>query len=281
MLRRTGIAIVVGVVALAGAAAAAVLTINRPVTVSETADRVVPPLPLFTAAPPSGPDGVPTASSTGPRVANPAQLGRVEVHGTENLTDVVLDSIIIYPGGQLTARNIRVTGSLVVLPETGAPVTKVHLIDSAVHSGTTINVSTPNGVLDLNNEVPVDIFVSGSWLNHPHDATKTWHTEAVAGFGRPQGARFINTAFIQEGPFNGTATAAINWHGADTVFDGCYFGYTGGTAAYYTVYVEGRNNIVKNSTFAVGLAGYVYPDSNPKATYSGIVDAAGGAPVHI
>ena len=136
------------------------------------------------------------------------------------------------------------------------------------------------GNLHWGGEVPVDVSVSNSWVHHPQGDGR-YHTEALAGFGWPRGARFTNTAFVQAGPFNATATATINWHGADTVFDNCYFGWSSGVAAYYTVYVEGRNNVVKGSRLQNGLASYVYPDSSPKATYSGNADAATGAPLNL
>jgi len=192
----------------------------------------------------------------------------------------VVDSIVIHGGGQLTATNVRVTGSVVVLPQVGKATTKLHLINSAVHSGLTINVVDGGGNLYWGGEVPVDVNISGSWIHHPQ-GDGAYHTEAVAGFGWPRGARFTNTAIIQSGPFNATATATINWHGADTVFDNVYFGWRNGVAAYFTIYVEGRNNVVKNSKLQNGMAGYVYPDSSPKATYSGNVDADSGARINL
>jgi hypothetical protein len=218
--------------------------------------------------------GVPTASSTGPRVANPPSVGRVEVHGTETLSDVIVDTIVVHGGGQLTATNIRVTGSVVVLPRLGAATTKLHLTDSAVHAGLSINTVDSAGNLYWGGQIDVDIAVTGSWISHPQ-GDGTYHTEALAGFGWPRGARFTNTAFIQNGPFNGTATATVNWHGADTVFDGCTFAWADGVAAYYTIYVEGHNNIVRNSRLEPGMAGYVYPDSSPRATYTANIDTNG------
>jgi hypothetical protein len=224
------------------------------------------------------PGGVPTSSSTGPRVANPPSIGRLEVTGSQSISDVVVDSIVVHAGGQLTATNVRVTGSVVVLPRVGAATTKLHLVDSAVHASLNVNVVDGAGNLYWGGEVPVDVVVSGSWIYEPQ-GDGTYHTEALAAFGWPRGATFIGSTFVQGGPFNATATATINWHGADTVFDGCYFGWSGGIAAYYTVYVEGRNNVMRNSRLEAGLAGHVYPDSNPPATYTNNTDALTGAPI--
>jgi hypothetical protein len=184
-----------------------------------------------------------------------------------SLTDVIVDGIVVNGGGSVTATNVRVNGSVVVLPQVGAPMTKLHLTDSAVTNGLTINVVDSAGSLHWATEVPVDVVVSGSWVNHPQ-GNGDYHTEALAGFGMPRGAKFYNSSFIQQGPFNGTATGTTNWHGADTIMDGNHFGWEGSPAAYYTVYVEGRNNVVRNSTFDKGLADYIYPNSSPKATYT-------------
>lgn len=114
---------------------------------------------------------------------------------------------------------------------------------------------------------PAPVTVSNSVFYQPQ-GTPPDHTEAlhVAGFG--SGYRFTNVAFIQQGPNNHTATATINFHGSDTVFDGCWFLWDGPTAAYYVVYINGPRNLVKDSWFASGAA-YVYPDSDTLATYSG------------
>lgn len=204
-------------------------------------------------------------------------MGRVDVRGVVNLTDVVVGSIFVYPGGQLTATNVRVTGTVVVLPQVGGAKVKTHLINSSVHRGITINVTDSGGNLYWGSEVPVDVLVRGSWIYYPQgNFANGDHTEAVAGFGWPQGARFERSSFVQAGPLNHTATATINWHGTDTVFDTIWFDWDGPAAAYFTVYVEGRNNVVKNSFFAPA-SGYVYPDSRPHATYTNNRDIRTGA----
>lgn len=211
-------------------------------------------------------------STTGPRTANPQNLGRIDVYDATTLSDVVVDSIFVHGGGQLTATNVKVNGSVVLTPEVGKPKSKLHLLNSTVNAGVTINAIDSAGNLYWGGEVPVDVLIQNTWVNHPQGGGSD-HTEALAGFGWPSGARFINSTFIQTGPFNGTATATINWHGTDSTFDGCTFGWSSGVAAYFTVYVEGRNNVVRNSVMEKGMAGYVYPDSTPKASYSGTVDA--------
>lgn len=94
------------------------------------------------------------------------------------------------------------------------------------------------------------------------------HTEAlhVADYGT--GITFTNVAFVQQGgPLANTGvTAVINYHGAGTVFDGCWFLWDGPVPAYYTVYIDGPGNVVKRSWFGSGAA-YVYPSSDTMATY--------------
>jgi hypothetical protein len=223
-------------------------------------------------------EGVPTAASTGPRVAEPRRLGRIEVSGPMTLRDVETDTIVVHAGARLNATNVRVRGALVVLPEVGEATTSLHVEDSAVHLGLVVNVVDDAGDLDWDGEAPVDIRVSDSWIHHPQGEGDD-HTEALAGFGWPRGAHFEDTAFVQSGPFNGTATATVNWHGAESVFDECWFGWEDGIAAYYTVYVDGRDNVVRASRFERGLGGFVYPDSPNPAAYEGNADAVTEEPV--
>lgn len=222
--------------------------------------------------------GAPTEQSTGPAVANPQRVGTVEVSDGQSvtLTDVIADRLVVHGGGQLTATRVRVEGAVVVVPQVGVAPSKLHLTDSAVTSGMTVNASDSRGNLYWSGNVPVDIVVSGSWIHHPHGSGPS-HTEALAGFGWPTGARFIHSTFIQDGPHNDTATATINWHGTNSLFDGCYFGWANSTAAYFTIYVEGNGNTVRNSALEIGLADYVFPDSSPRATYTGNTDATSGA----
>lgn len=244
-----------------------IVTATQPgvVATSTVATSTTKP-PTTTATPP------PSPSTTGPRSANPRHVGTLDVTGSMTVNDVIADSVIVRAGGQLTATNITVNGSVVVMPSAGGATTKLHLNNANVSAGMTVNVVDGAGSLFWGGEVPVDIQVSNSWISHPQ-GDGSFHTEALAGFGLPRGAKFTNTTFVQAGPFNGTATATINWHGADTVFDGCRFTWSSGVAAYYTVYVEGRNNVVRNSVMEKGMAGYVYPNSSPKAAYSGNTDA--------
>ena len=208
-------------------------------------------------------------------MANPQNVGDVVIQANQSLslTDVVANSILIWGGGKLTATNIKVTGSVVVFPLVNGNVTKLHLIDSSVGDSLVINTIDAQGNLYTGSEVPVDVLVSGSYIYAPQGSGSE-HTEALRAFGFNRGSRFENTTFVQQGPFNGTATAVINWHGADTVFTNCNFLWANGVAAYYTVYVEGRNNLVTNSRLSKGSASYVYPSSSPKATYTSNRDAS-------
>lgn len=217
----------------------------------------------------------------GPRSRRPRRVGRVDVRSTVRLDDVVARSIVVHAGGRLEATNVTVEGSVVVLPEVGAATTRVHLTDALVLGGMVVNVIDGAGNLYWGEPVDVDLVVSGSFVYERQGRPAAGdHTEALAGFGWPAGARFVRTAFVQQGPDNGTATAAVNWHGVDSVFDGCWFAWHGPVAASFTVYVEGRGNVVRNSSFARS-GGYVYPDSNPQATYAANHDLASGRRIRV
>ncbi|MCA9344481.1 hypothetical protein KC946_01465 [Candidatus Saccharibacteria bacterium] len=100
--------------------------------------------------------------------------------------------------------------------------------------------------------------------------TQPVHTEALQSASYGSGYKFTNVAFIQEGgPRENTGvTATINFSGINSVFDGCWFIFDGPRPAVYTVYIAGKNNTVKNSWFDGADGNYVYPDSNPGATYT-------------
>ncbi|MCA9344594.1 hypothetical protein KC946_02050 [Candidatus Saccharibacteria bacterium] len=79
------------------------------------------------------------------------------------------------------------------------------------------------------------------------------------------GMQFINTVFaVRAGPLDNTGiTATINFKGRNSTFDGCYFLWEGDppVPAWYSVEIGGPNNVVKNSWFEKGVAGY---DTNGK-----------------
>jgi hypothetical protein len=106
------------------------------------------------------------------------------------------------------------------------------------------------------------VTVRNSLFVHPQGSPPE-HTEALHVAGSGQGYRFVNTRFVQWGPFNGTQTAALFFHGGASTFESCWFGYREGPAAYYTVYVYGRgpgatSNVVRNSAIENGRSFYVY-----------------------
>jgi hypothetical protein len=91
----------------------------------------------------------------------------------------------------------------------------------------------------------------------------------MADYG--SGMTFTNVAFVQQGGSlnNSGVTAAINYHGANSTFDGCWFLWDGPAPAYYNVYIDGPGNVVKNSWFdGDNGAGFVYPSSETMATYT-------------
>jgi hypothetical protein len=142
-----------------------------------------------------------------------------------------------------------------------------------------VNAIDSAGNLAWGTHVPVDLVVRDGFIYHPQGPNGSpVHTEALAAFGWPKGAKFIRTAFVQAGPNNGTATATINWHGADTTFDRCVFLWRGAPAAYYATYIEGPRNVVRNSFFSPG-SGYDYPNSSPRATFVGSRRLGDGAAI--
>jgi hypothetical protein len=244
---------------------------------TDDGQRTASPAPA-PATPDPGFDRVdaPSDTSTGPTTATPEQLGPLVVEDAMVVTEAVIESVTVKPGGHLTATNVRILGSVLV-STTREELAGLELVASAVHGGLTVHGVDADGELEWDEAIPVDLEVIGSWIHHPQGEEPA-HTEALAGFGWPQGARFDGTTFVQAGPFNGTATAVVNWHGHDTTFDGCYFGWGDGVAAYYTLYVDGPGNVVRRSHARQGLAGYVYPESSVMAHYPDLIDLETGLP---
>ena len=260
---------------------AAPTTTVAPTTAAPTTAAPTTAAPSPTPTQPVAPSGShPGEADTGPTGEGTRNLGSVVVRSGEvrNIDNAVVDRLEVHPGGTIVATNVRVNGAVVVVPRPGQAITKLHLDNVAVTNGMTVNVTSGSG-LYWGAPVPVDIKVSNSWIRHPQGSGSD-HTQALAGFGYPTGATFTNTTFILDGPFNGTGTAPVFWHGQDTTFDNCHFGFDKGLASYYTVYVRGANNLVRNSTFEKGVANHIYPNSDkPMATYIGNVDADTGEPV--
>lgn len=247
-------------------------------TTSTTTTTTQPTTTTTTTTVPSG--DWPTEFNTGPTVANPPYLGTVHVGPgeTRTITQAVTDGIVVWPGANVMLDHIEAHGEIYVMNRHGDPTTRFRMTNSAARNGMRVNTVDASENIDWAHQVYGDIVVSNSWLWYPQ-GSGTQHTEALSSFGWPSGAVFNHVSFIQQGPFNGTATAAINWHGVNTTFNGCYFGWQDGVAAWYTVYVAGSNNVVRNSTMEKGLGSWIYPDSTPPATYVGNTDAASGAPV--
>ena len=253
---------------------------TQPTTTQPT--TTVPPTtttqPTTTTTPPSSDH--PTEFNTGPTVANPPSLGTVHIPAgqTRTISQAVTDGIVVWPGANVTLTNVEAHGEVYVMSRHGDPTTRFRMTDSAAYNGMRVNTVDASENLDWGHQVYGDIRVDDSWIWYPQ-GSGTQHTEALSSFGWPSGTVFEHTSFIQQGPFNGTATATVNWHGVNTLFDDCYFGWQDGVAAWYTVYVAGSNNVVRNSTMEKGLGSWIYPDSTPPATYVGNTDAASGAPV--
>jgi hypothetical protein len=128
---------------------------------------------------------------------------------------------------------------------------------------------------DVEHEMPID--VRDSLFLHPQGVAPD-HTEPLHAVGSGVGATFTNVAFVQAGPMNNTATAAIKAHWKDTTYDGCWFLYENGVAAYYTVYIEGTGTVVRNSKMEKGRATYIYPEYTT-ATFIDNQDIGSGDPV--
>jgi hypothetical protein len=139
---------------------------------------------------------------------------------------------------------------------------------------------TSSGELDWQSERRMPVTCTSCLLyRRQGNAANGDHTEALATWGWGKGYTFVNSAFVQQGPYNGTATATINYHGVDSVFDNCWFAWQDGAAAYYTIYATGRGNVIKNSRISKGAASYIYPDSVPRVTYINNVDLDTGLPI--
>jgi hypothetical protein len=219
--------------------------------------------------------------------ANRARItGAVVIDGqwaqgrTWNFTDCIIEGNLMVnlsaPPANPPTINItrcRITGALVVVS-----VTRFTMVDSAVLHGVMFSTRSDNPFHPEVRDMPVTI--RDSYLYHPLGQPPE-HTEAMITMNWGRGYRFTNTAFVQQGPLNWTATATINFHGVNSVFSHCWFLWDGETPTFWTVYVEGAGNVVQDSKFEVGLAGYVYPDSNPMATYLRNVDVHTGAPISL
>lgn len=112
-------------------------------------------------------------------------------------------------------------------------------------------------------------YVFSNSMFYGYYASQPDHTEALHLGDYGTGYRFTNVSFVQQGGSleNSGVTSTINFHGNDTIFDGCWFIWDGEVPAYYTVYIDGTNVVVKNSYFQKGAGNYVYPDSTTQATY--------------
>lgn len=140
----------------------------------------------------------------------------------------------------------------------------------------------------LERQMPWNV-TNSLFVSQPGDPSSGYHTEAVHIAGTGQGYRFTNTRFVQEGPYNGTQTAALFFHGGASTFDSSWFddGPQGVSNAYYhTVYVYGTGsgatkNVVRNSAIEKGMGSYVYRggsgDPVTHATYTGNRDFHTGA----
>lgn len=135
--------------------------------------------------------------------------------------------------------------------------------------------------------IPMPVVVRNSLFHHPVGSPPD-HTEALHVAGSGQGYSFVNTRFVQDGPMNGTQTAALFFHGGGSTFNGCWFDdgeASNSDAFYFAIYIYGlgtgaHSNVVSNSVIESGKAGYVYPgnDGDPvvQASYSNNRDLHSG-----
>jgi len=220
-----------------------------------------------------------TQADVGPTIASPPNVGFIEVFAGEVQTfiDVICDGIRVWPGGSLTITNVLCTGWCYVT--TGSHgMTTFHADGCAFPGAMRIDNVDAQGNHNPGTPSPIDALITRSWIRHPQATDPAAHTEALSGFGFPTGIIVRDTTLVQDGPFNGTATGAMNLHGRNALFERCYFGYQNGVAAHYTVYLTGEGNVVRDSEIEIGLSGHVYPasDQNPPAAYINVVDAQTG-----
>ncbi|MCA9602861.1 MAG: hypothetical protein KC417_12585 [Myxococcales bacterium] len=200
---------------------------------------------------------------------------------TFNITDCEINGhVIVYiqGGGQPLALsempviNIRYTdilGGFVTLNAS-----KLTVDHSYVHEGSQFGLKD---VWVPFITAPAPYTFTNTMMHAPY-FTQPIHSEVIHVADYGEGMRFTNVAFVQAGgPLDNTGiTAVINFHGKNAVFDGCHFLWDGPTPAYYTVYVDGPGNVVKNSWFERGGASYVYPDSDTMGTFVNNRDADSG-----
>ena len=279
-------------------------------TAPPTTTTTAPPTTTTTTPSPSpSPTGDrPTRDNTGPVTEPTTSMSAAQFSSSRTCNGQrVTGNVLLYSndvrGTTWTINNCVFDGQLIVTPEVGASgsnrstwnITGSEFrggfsfnnpVNARIDRSTFLNslqISPVNasGNLDWVNTWDFPVTVTNSFVYAAQgpcdgDLASCGHTTALAGWGRPRGVTFTNTAFVQAGPFNGTATATINYHGADTVFDGCWFHWENGTAAWYTVYLTGPNNLIRNSRFERGRGSYVYPASEPPATYIGNTDIFSG-----
>ncbi len=114
--------------------------------------------------------------------------------------------------------------------------------------------------------------------------TQPTHAEPLHVGDYGSGYRFTNVAFLQQsGPLENTGiTGTINFHGMDTIFDGCWFVWEDPNQppAYITAYLDaGGTSVVRNSKFHGTQGGYVYNASTYNPIFENNTNLITGAAV--
>lgn len=179
------------------------------------------------------------------------------IDGTVNYTNVLFNShVAVLPGATTTLTNCTIDGILVYEVRDGASATVLTLDNVRTTGAMLWNVmrSDGSGYKWENPDSPVltDFQAVDCHFAEPQAPTGSGqHTEAFYAYGwsRPRTltqTQFDNCAFVQYGPFNGTATATMNFFGQGYEFKDCWFTWSdtalggtdspNGSAAWFTVY---------------------------------------------
>lgn len=243
--------------------------------------------PTPTPTPVAG--GMPTRDNTGPRYAmtdmTPAQFyssktcNKQRINGSIELTQSWMRGQIF------NITDCEISGDIYVyliggdqqLTATEMPVVNLNYSDvGGIASENAFKLNVDHSYigskvqLKLSDGWPYDVpgyapYVFTNTLIYNAYASQPAHTETLQTAGYGTGTSFTNVVFMQQGgPIANTGvTAAINYVGDGTIFDGCFFLWDGEAPAWYTVYISGPRVIVRNSWFdaASGGDGYVYPNT--------------------
>lgn len=255
----------------------------------------------------------PTLENTGPRVAltgsiTPEQFYASRVCNRQRVTGAIMIKQQSMRGQTFSFTDCVVEGTIEIdLQRGGLPLaTKDFPTVNFNYSRLTGGFYFSNmGVLNMDHSSTQDkskfsAIVGDDWYNGPGPLTITnsfmyapyqtypMHYSPIQVIQYIDGARFINVTFLQgSGPVeNSGITSAFLFGGTNSIMDHCYFLWTSNAPTWYTAYITGKGNVVKNSYFMKGANDYVYPGPSNgteyfPATYQNNFDYQTGKPISL